>query len=352
MPDTMQATAGSLLEAYQNFKEENPKVRIRDAAKQLGVSEAELLATGIGNDTVRLQGPWDDLLKRFKSLGHVMSLTRNDACVLEHKGTFEKIGTFGAGNHHMATVIGPIESRVFFKNWGHAFAHTLDKGDRVMHSIQVFDAAGDAITKVYLQADGDFDAYEQLIEDFKAEDQSTEVTVTPYEPISYATDVNKEELLKAWAEMEDTHDFFPMLRKFNAERLNALELAEGKFTRKLSVNVVPSILSEASETQLPIMIFAGNHGNLQIHQDVVNKIVPLDRGEQQWINVMDPNFNLHLRTDMIASAWAVEKPTKDGIVTSVEVFGEDREIIAQFFGLRKPGQTELTEWKALVANLK
>ena len=152
--------------------------------------------------------------------------------------------------------------------------------------------------------------------------------------------------------MEDTHDFFPMLRKFNAERLNALELAEGKFTRKLSVNVVPSILNEASETQLPIMIFAGNHGNLKIHQDVVNKIVPLDRGEQQWINVMDPNFNLHLRTDMIASAWAVEKPTKDGIVTSVEVFGEDREIIAQFFGLRKPGQTELTEWKALVANLK
>src|SRR5690606_35771485 len=89
-------------------------MRIRDAAKALHVSEAEFLETKLGNGVTRLSGSWTDLLLGFKALGRVMSLTRNDSCVLEHKGTFQKIDIMGGGSHTMATVIGPIESRVFF----------------------------------------------------------------------------------------------------------------------------------------------------------------------------------------------------------------------------------------------
>lgn len=351
MPDTLQASEQTLLEAYQEFKAQHPKTRIREAARQLGVSEAELLVTGVGQDTIRLEGEWDDMMKDFKTLGHVMSLTRNDACVLEHMGTFEKVNTFGKGGHHMATVIGPIETRVFFKNWGFAFAHTMDQGNRVMHSIQIFDKAGTAITKVYMQADRDMEAYEQFVEKYKAMDQSAQLEVEAISSVEYNEEIDQKAFLADWAALEDTHDFFPMLRKYKAHREHAVQLAEGKFTRRISNSAVNTILEKASAQELPIMIFAGNHGNLQIHQDVVKKIVPLDRGEQQWINVMDPDFNLHLRTDLIANSYAVEKPTKDGIVTSVELFDAQGEMIAQFFGLRKPGQTELTEWKELVAAL-
>mgnify|MGYP000181978122 CR=1 FL=1 len=351
MPNTLSTSNLTLLEAYEDFKAKNPKTRIREAACQLNVSEAELLATGIGKDTIRLDGPWDELLSDFKSLGHVMSLTRNEACVLEHKGSFEKVNTFGRGGHHMGTVIGPIETRVFFKNWAFAFAHQMDKGGKSMHSIQVFDRAGTAITKIYLQADADFEAYEKLVEKYKMENQSSYLDIQDIPTVEYAKEIDQEAFLADWAALEDTHDFFPMLRKYKAHREHAVQLAEGKFTRRISNDAVNTILEKASAEQLPIMIFAGNHGNLQIHQDVVNRIVPLDRGDQQWINVMDPNFNLHLRTDMIANAYAVEKPTKDGIVTSVELFDQGGEMIAQFFGLRKPGQTELTEWKELVSTL-
>lgn len=351
MPETIQAPASTLRERYEAFQAQNPRVRIRDAAQQLGVSEAELLATGVGIDTIRLEGPWDELLKRFKKLGKVMSLTRNDACVLEHKGAFEKVGTFGSGNHHMATVIGPIESRVFFKNWAFAFANTMDKSDREMHSIQVFDRAGTAITKIYLQKESDFQTYQDLIHDFKSDNQSTELEVTAIEPVQYERQIDQETFLNDWAGLEDTHDFFPMLRKHKVHREHALELAEGQFSRRVGNDAVKIILEQASATELPIMIFAGNHGNLQIHQDVVKRIVPLERGEQQWINVMDPDFNLHLRTDLIHNSWVVEKPTKDGTVTSVELFDQQGEMVAQFFGLRKPGQSELTEWKDLVKQL-
>jgi len=66
---------------------------------------------------------------------------------------------------------------------------------------------------------------------------------------------------------------------------------------------------------------------------------------------MDPDFNLHLDTDKIAQVWIVRKPTADGEVTALEVYNEMGEIIVQFFGKRKPGIPELTEWRELVASL-
>src|SRR5690606_26703446 len=131
--------AVSLTAAWESIKNAKPGIRIRDAAKELGVSEAELLATKTGKDVIRLKGHWPDLLKRLPELGRVMSLTRNDACILENKGPFQKVDTFGGGQHTMATVIGPIEYRTFFGAWSVAFSVTEGKAGRTLKSIQVFD---------------------------------------------------------------------------------------------------------------------------------------------------------------------------------------------------------------------
>jgi len=350
MSNTHLAEKETLKARWDALIAERP-MRIREAASHLDVSEAELLATGLGNDTVRLTSPWPDLLKRFKDLGYVMSLTRNEGCVLEHKGIFDRISVFGGGNHHMATVLGPIETRVFFKNWGYAFANTLDTGTRVMKNIQVFDKSGEAITKIYLQPNSDYEAYEQLLADFKAENQAEALNTQEKEVIDYNNDIDEDAFLVEWRNLKDTHDFFPLLGKHKAHRYHALEIAEGEFTHQIDNQSITTILEHASATQLPIMIFAGNHGNLQIHQDVVKNIVPLARGGQDWINVMDPEFNLHLRRDKIAHTWVVKKPTSDGIVTSVEIFDVNKDMICQVFGLRKPGQKELTDWADLVATL-
>ncbi len=66
---------------------------------------------------------------------------------------------------------------------------------------------------------------------------------------------------------------------------------------------------------------------------------------------MDPDFNLHLDMSKIAQTYIVRKPTEDGVVTAVEVFNEQEEIIVQFFGKRKPGIPELEGWREIVAGL-
>jgi len=345
-----------LRSAWEQLKKDKPTLRIRDCAIELGVSEAELLATTVGDYTTALAGDWTKLLERLPELGRVMSLTRNEGCVLEHKGPFQSIEIIPAGPHKMATVIGPIETRVFFAAWTFGFAVKMQTPHGLQQSLQFFDEAGDAITKIFLQAPNgnkagsNQEAYDKIVADFTAPTQSTEiVTKKPHVmPAKAINQIDKEALLTDWGNMKDTHDFFGMLRKHGANRLDAVVLAEGKFSYRLNNKTLQPMLEKAAADKLPIMVFAGNRGNIQIHQGKIQTIRVMDN----WLNILDPDFNMHLREDLVDTVWVVKKPTTDGVVTGIEVFDKNKEMIAQFFGLRKPGIPELEKWRELVDTLE
>ncbi len=353
LANTISTSPDQLALAWKDIETTQPGTRIREAAKALDASEAQLLATTVGEHCIRLHGPWPDFLKRLPELGYIMSLTRNDACILEHKGHFDQVNAFGKGNHAMATVIGPIETRVFFSSWHVAFAVRQEKGERELISLQIFDRAGEAITKIYLQQESHVDAYHAIVRDFRDDDQRPEQSVPGVEEKTYtdSAEIDQDAFLSDWDSLRDTHDFFPMLRKHHVHRYQALELAAEKYTYRIVPEALEGILRQAAKTKLPIMIFAGNRGNLQIHQDRVRTIRMLDRGGQRWLNVLDPEFNMHLLMNLVATAWVVKKPTEDGMVTAIELFDAQRNLVAQFFGLRKPGTPQLQEWASLVAIL-
>jgi putative hemin transport protein len=347
--------SNSLRQAWEGVKRAKQGIRIREAAADLGVSEAELLVTTVGEYTTRLEGNWPELLKRLPELGRVMSLTRNDSCVLEHKGSFQKIDIMGSLPHAMATVIGPIESRVFFAAWKFGFAVKQQTPNGLQQSIQIFDEAGTAVTKIFLQeakankAASNQDAFDSIVKDFTSPDQSSIIQVTPVKEVEtkQMNEVDANSLLADWESMKDTHDFFGMLRKHQVNRLDALHIARGKFAYQIRKEALHALLNTASSDKLPIMIFAGNRGNLQIHQGKVQTI----RVMESWLNVLDPDFNMHLREDHIQTVWVVKKPTADGVVTGIEVFDSNKNMIVQFFGLRKPGIPELEGWRKLVDEL-
>lgn len=95
------------------------------------------------------------------------------------------------------------------------------------------------------------------------------------------------------------------------------------------------------------MVFVGNAGLVQIHTGPVRNIQIMG----PWLNVLDADFNLHLRQDHIAQTWLVRKPTSAGLVSSLELFDATGNSIAMFFGARKPDHPELGAWRALLANL-
>ncbi|UJP65648.1 hemin-degrading factor [Mongoliitalea daihaiensis] len=342
-----QTSKESLTRAWEELKSSEPQLRIRDAAKKLGVTELELLHTTVGTHTIRLEGDWASLLIELKKLGKVMALTRNDGCVLEHKGTFQKIDIQGQAPHQVATVIGPIEQRVFFSGWkfGYAVINQTPRG--TMRSFQFFDKAGEAVMKVYLQEKSNLAAFDDIIQIYQAADQDIELALESFPVPEYADSIDMEAFTQDWEQMKDTHEFFGMLRRYKVHRLNAVKWINDKWAYEVDRLSARKILEVASAEKMPIMIFAGNKGNIQIHQGKVRTI----RQMGSWLNVMDPDFNMHLNEDQIDCAFVVHKNTDDGLVSSLELFDKEGEMIAQFFGLRKPGIAQLPVWKNLIDSL-
>ncbi|MEZ4777045.1 MAG: ChuX/HutX family heme-like substrate-binding protein [Bacteroidia bacterium] len=349
----MQPINQDLKSRWEAMKAGQPHLRIRNAAKALNVSEAELLATTCGETAIRLRPEFAAILGEITSLGKVMALTRNDEVVHERKGVYLNPSL---SNPHVGLFVGEdIDLRIFPKSWASVFAVTEgfpNDPDKKRYSLQFFAADGEAIHKIYLVPQSNHEAFEKLVEKYRHEDQSAEQAVTPFPPESpelpdAAIDVAG--FREGWVNLKDTHDFFGLLQKYRISRTQALRLApEGNFAIQAGNDTLRKVLNLASERQVPIMVFVGNRGMIQIHTGTVHKIVD----HEAWLNVLDPEFNLHVLEPAISQTWIVRKPTVDGTVTALEVFNEKGQQIVQLFGKRKPGIPEMEAWREIVAEVE
>lgn len=339
----MENTITSIKEQWNALKEQQPKLRIRDAAKHLGVTEAELVNTGVSTTTIKLNSDFKELLKEVVTLGHVMALTRNDYCVHERKGVYKKVGF----NGHVGLVVTPdIDLRLFMTHWHFGFA--VNENDRL--SLQFFDQTGEAVHKIYLTEQSDVAAYHTLVEKYRAVEQEGELKIVPSlnKTVEVADhEVNLKDFHNEWINLQDTHDFHGMLRKYELTRTQALRLAPEGYAQKMEVSTLKEVLQNASAQLIEIMVFTGSAGCIQIHTGHINKLVETG----PWFNVLDPLFNMHLRLDGIAAVWLVKKPTVDGLVHSIEVYDVQGNTIVQFFGKRKPGIPESESWRSILVKL-
>lgn len=323
------------------------KLRNREAALALGVSEGEALAAFVGDNVVRLDTRFTELFEEVPQLGSVMALTRNDAAV------HEKVGQFTNMSHEGPTGIAlgdPIDLRIFYSKWAAGFAVQDVTPRGTLKSLQFFDAQGHATHKVYLRDHSDHEAYDAFVERWSHPEQTAgmNVTAAPAAPqLTPDSGIDVATLHADWHAMTDTHQFYGMLCKFRLTRTQALRLAEPRYARRVDNGAIATVLNGAAQTGLSIMVFVGNHGMIQIHTGPVKTIQTMGA----WLNVLDPGFNLHLRTDLIDSAWVVRKPTSDGIVTALELFDSKGDNIAMLFGARKPGSPELDGWRELIAGI-
>lgn len=327
---------------------QDPRLRIRNAAQALGVSEMELLCTRDPQRVTRLAEGWGDWIERMHELGEVMALTRNEHAVHEKHGTYRQVEINGP----VGLVLDKeIDLRLFLMRWRYGFAveEELPKGG-LRRSLQFFDARGQALHKVYLTQHSRGEVWERWRGERAHAQQRGGTEVTPAGPVAVEkpdAEVDVEGFQAAWRALQDTHDFFGLLREYGVTRTQGLRLAPPELADPLEVGALRQALEQAARRELPIMIFVGNPGAIQIHTGPVARLVQTG----PWFNVLDPRFNLHLRTDAIAQAWRVRKPTEDGLVTSLELFDAQGENIALLFGERKPGVPEDEAWRALVEAL-
>ncbi len=340
-----------LLARESALRSETPHLRMRDVAGALGVPEAALVdarrTTGAATRLRRPKGPegFGALIARLPEAGRLMALTRNEACVHEKRGRYGAPEFYGA----MGQVLGAIDLRVFLRHWAIGYQLVEDAAQGPRACLQFFDATGTAVHKIYPTDATDDDAFCAIISEFADHDAQPAVFELPSARVKDRPDgaIDVMGLRAAWDNLEHSHAFHDLVRDFGVSRLQALRLGGIERACPVGTDTARQVLARAAETALPIMVFVSNPGCVQIHTGPVRRIETAG----PWLNVLDPDFSLHLREDRIASAWIVRKPSIRGDIHSLELFDAADDCICQVFGARAPGEGERADWRDLVSDL-
>lgn len=326
---------------------DNPKKRARDLADQLGVTEASLLAAQVGHGVTRIAAHPDQIMPTLTALGEVMALTRNASCVHEKVGKYDN---YHPGQHAAMVLTPQIDLRIFPSHWQHAFAVETPKEAGVQRSIQVFDAAGDAVHKVFLRDASSLPAWAAAVDALATGQTDKVLDLAPRQtPEGAKSRADKRDILcREWDRLTDTHQFLRLCAKLKMNRLGAYRIAGAPYVRPLALNAADAMLAEVQRAGTHIMFFVGNRGCIQIHNGPIHTLKEMG----PWQNVLDPDFDMHLRRDHIAEIWEVHKPTQRGLVRSVEVFDATGSLIFQAFPVAKEGNDHRESWRAVLEQLE
>ncbi|SIR05244.1 putative hemin transport protein [Janthinobacterium sp. TND4EL3] len=361
------AAPATLAERWSTLRTEQPKLQIRDAARALGVSEAQLLATNIGKGVTRLQADGNqprEIMRAALDLGRVQAITRNENGVIETTGVaskFKQAGDKSAqadAKHDPETQArerniaggylgGQIDLRFHFENWKYAFAvEQAGRDGKPTRSLQFFDANGTAVHKIYLRNEAGVAVYDKLVATFRLPQQSAELNVLAVAPKAAEkpdSEIDVKEFQLAWKDMTDVHQFAQIMREFHLTREQALRLAPAGVVERVTPQALRTLLENAAQDKVAIMVFLGNDGLTQIYSGKIEKTMAAGG----FFNVLDPDFNLHIRDTALRSGWVVKR----GGVTSVEFFDNDGTQVVSFFGVRERGKPQPQAWVDLADSL-
>lgn len=346
----------NLAERWSALRVEQPRLQPRDAAQKLNVSEAELVATNVGKGATRLRdggASYKAVYDRLHELGQIKAITRNDTAVLERVGTVTQAKLNADGRVIPGTGFagGPIDLRFGADQWRSAFAVVQPgREGKTSRSLQFFDVHGNAVNKVYLDNEAGVAAFDKLVADFKAPEQLAYLSVdkAPTKVVKKPNgEVDVKELRDTWNELSDVHEFPRLLKDLGITREQALDLIGKDAAYRISAQSVQTLLDSAATQGQPIMVFVSNPGMTQIFSGKITKV----KATEEWYNVLDPDFNLHLRQAGIDHGWVVKRPAKDGMITSVEFYDAKGEQVVNFFSRRDRNKEETAAWRNIVASL-
>ena len=241
---------------------ENNKVRIRDAANQIGVSEASLLSTEIDEGVSFLDiDNYNIFFAKVLSMNKIMLLIRSDSVVHEKTITTKEIKL---EKNKIIDVNGSPILEFNPNLFKYVFAQNKIHANKSLRSFQIFDNYGNAILKIYLKGN-DESKFDQIASQYNAD---------------YNYELQSDTIIKRLQSEYIKREAIDFINKLEKKKTYQYDSGE---------NILRKILIAVSDTKIPIQIHAIGLGTIQYHRDSINKII--DFGP--WINIIDKRFNLH-----------------------------------------------------------
>ncbi|MFB9868864.1 ChuX/HutX family heme-like substrate-binding protein [Vreelandella sulfidaeris] len=337
----------AIIEAFEAARTAQPRLPAVEIAERLSISEGELQAARLGHDVWTLPLSPSEIAAYLPQLGRVKALTRSRLAVLEQTGDYPELR--GGAQTGLLLDPGGLDLRLLYTHWHWAclirdpMPSSNDTKTTWRWSLQVFNQHGCAVHKCFamenplprpwgtLAALGtrDTPAFTQSMPRLKR-------------PLPEAPTLASE-----WGEMRDVHQFFALLQRHHLERIEANQLMEGRFTHALPSHSLETVLQQANQRALPLMLFVASPGCVQIRTGTL----PAPQRAHGWLNVFGEQFTLHLDDTAIDQVWQVSKPNRDGGVTSIEAFDANGSLVLQLYAERQEGRAERREWRQLLDEL-
>ncbi|MDO4694709.1 MAG: ChuX/HutX family heme-like substrate-binding protein [Eikenella sp.] len=339
----------SYWQQYQTAKAEKDRMYFpREGAEDLGISEGTLMADAPG--AIYLGGNIRDIILQLHTLGRVECIVRNSAAVHEKQGVYENVSLNGQAG--IALNMGGIDLRIFAKHWHHALAVEDDSRTPPSRSIQFYDEYGTPMQKVFMRENDKTEAWQALLARFGTPGKP-EFAVERPSPRPDSAPLAAEQLTafhQRWMDLKDVHHFGGILESFGLDRQTAYQQAPEGMAVQVKTAVWEEAFNRIRVTGLPVMIFVGNRGLVQIQSGKVHHVVRA-RGYLNILDSKEEGFSLHLQDDALAQTWVVRRCIRDGFLTCIEGFDECRKTVIQIFSLRQEGQAESPVWQEITDGL-
>ena len=279
-----------LKDEWEKFKSnpDNRKIRIRDAAFKLGVSEAELLSAEIDNESTFYLKVDSALifLKSLLDIDRIMLLIRNDYVVHEKTVDCQDID-FDIDFIYFKNKNKDILLKFTIESISHIFFQKKMHAGKELRSFQLFNDNGNSILKIYLKGKSK-NRFDKIANDYKAE---------------YKYELQQ---LEGRVSNSNIKVKIPLINDSSYSK-EAVRL-EGSILRRL--------LNKASDDKSPMQIHAIGLNSIQYHRDIVKNIV--DYGP--WINVIDKNFNVHILENELSQCILFKYNQNNKEIYSIEFF--------------------------------
>lgn len=326
---------------WEQLKSYHPELSPATAAEKLKVSEVELFQSVKDEKLKILNNHFTELFAEIEKIEHFKILTRNKSCIQEINGNFKIKNQQESEILKIANDSANLNIRIS------ELKYCFSIKSETENSFRFFDSKGSTVLRIITNPGTDQEIFDEITKKFTSKDQDAEFKIEPAETVLNQTsaEINLQEFHSDWKNLDTVGDFQKILKKHNLSRWHAVHNApDDFFAAKIKNRKVVDLLEETIEAEIPVKIYTENGCCIQSYHGKIEN----SSWHGSWFNVFASDFGFHFDSSKIIESMIVRKPTNAGIISSVECFDGNDEMMFEIFCDRKNGNPELNEWRALL----
>lgn len=347
--------ASTIQEKKAALLEEKPKLNQRELAEQIGVPEGSLVASGVGEGTVRLDRHPSRILPLLCDINDSLAVGRNRGVLMECRHAYAPPRFFES----QAWMFGAKNSLRFqLGSWGESFFVPATDGRGA--SIQIFDHLGQAVHKCFFPTESITADLESARHPKQKADLSWEGggdsgsgNLIPDESTQdieheHGHEHEQDRFSRMWNDLGDIYNLDRLESACRLTRLQVLRQAGEESAQRLEKDSLLSALRAAARTGLPLRTEIDSPGCRLTRTTTL----PEPQTFGKWLNLLGEDFNLHIDESRVHQVWRVALSLRPHPVTALEIFDKGDRPLLRFFPVVDNEGKEPASWREFLLNLQ